>query len=253
MNTPATTSTGTRATRVLGAAALVCLAWLVAFALFLSPEDEVQGDAVRIMYVHVPSAWLAYLAFFVTAIGSAAYLWKRTRSLTWDRIAGASAEIGVLFTGLALVTGSLWGRITWGYFWTWDARLTSTALMFLLYVGYLAFRRTEPNPEVRAKRAAWLGVFSVVVVPIVHNSVNWWRTLHQEPTLLRRDPEIDGIMLFSLFVGVVAFTLVYAWLLLHRQRLLVLEDASAAHGLEDAIAERNAEGALPADGTAVAR
>jgi heme exporter protein C len=249
------TSTGTRATRVIGIVALVGLAWLVAFGLVISPPDEVQGDAVRLMYVHVPSAWLAYLSFGVTALGSVMYLWKRTRSLTWDRIAGASAEIGVLFTALALVTGMIWGRLTWGFYWTWDARLTSTALMFLLYVGYLAMRRTDDNPEQRARRAAWVGVFAVVVVPIVHNSVNWWRTLHQKPTVLRRDAQIDGLMLFSLFVGMVAFTLVYVWLLLHKQRVLVMEDALAEHGLDVAIAERNAEGldlAGPPDG-AVAR
>jgi heme exporter protein C len=246
------TSTGTRATRVIGILALVGIAWQVLFGLVLSPPDEVQGDAVRLMYIHVPSAWLAYLSFGVTALSSAMYLWKRTRSLTWDRIAGASAEIGVLFTALALVTGMIWGRLTWGFYWTWDARLTSTALMFLLYIGYLAMRRTESAPELRARRAAWVGVFAVVIVPIVHESVNWWRTLHQKPTVLRRNAEIDGIMLFSLFVGVVAFTLAYVWLLLHKQRVLVLEDALEDRALDIAIAERNAEGFDPAARGAVA-
>ena len=106
--------TGTAFTRGLGVVTLAGIALLVVLALFVSPADVNQGESVRIMYAHVPGAWLAYLAFVVTAISSAAYLWKRTRSLTWDRIAGASAEIGVLFMGISLVTGSLWGRITWG-------------------------------------------------------------------------------------------------------------------------------------------
>jgi heme exporter protein C len=234
------TSTGTRATRVLGIVTLVGIASLLVLGLFISPQDEVQGDAVRLMYVHVPSAWLAYLSFFVTALGSLMVIIRKT--LGWDRLAGASAEIGVLFTGLALVTGMIWGRITWGVYWTWDARLTSTALMFLLYVGYLAVRRIDVDPHARARRSAWVGLFAVLVVPIVHESVNWWRTLHQTPTLIRRDPELDGLMLFTLFVGVVTFTLVYLWLMLHKQRVLTMEDAAADHGLDEAIAERHAEG-----------
>ena len=121
------TGTGTKATRVIGIMALVGLAWLLVFGLVLSPPDEVQGEAVRMLYIHVPTAWLAYLAFGVTALGSGLFLFPKTRSLAWDRMAGASAEIGVLFTGLTLVAGAIWGRITWGVYWTWDARLTTTA------------------------------------------------------------------------------------------------------------------------------
>jgi heme exporter protein C len=205
----------------------------------------VQGDAVRLMYVHVPSAWLAYLAFFVTAVGSVCYLIPKTRSMAWDRIAAASAEIGVLFTGLALVTGSIWGRLTWGVFWTWDARLTTTALLFLLFCGYLALRRLPASPEQRAKRAAVVGLVAFLDVPIVHMSVQWWQTLHQKPTILRPDldPQIDGLMLFSVFVGVIAFTLVYAWFMLHRLRIRRMEEWLDDQGLEAAIAERRAEAA----------
>ena len=127
--TPQVTSTGTKATRVIGALALVGLGWLLLFGLVLSPPDENQGEAVRMLYLHVPTVWLAYLAFGVTALGSIFYLIPKTRSLAWDRLAGASAEIGVLFTGLTLVAGAIWGRITWGVYWTWDARLTTTALL----------------------------------------------------------------------------------------------------------------------------
>ena len=133
---------------------------------------------------------------------SVLYLWPRTRSLTLDRFAGASAEIGVLFTGLALVTGMLWGRPTWGVFWTWDARLTSTALLFLLFLGYLAIRRLPAPPEQRAKRAAIAGLIAFIDVPIVHLSVEWWRSLHQDATVARRDldAQLDGTMLFTLFL-----------------------------------------------------
>ena len=171
-------ATGTRATRVSGVLALVGVPLVLLLGLVTSPEDVEMGDSVRIMYVHVPSAWLAYLAFGVTAVCSALYLWPRTRSLTLDRFAGASAEVGVLFTGLALATGMLWGRPTWGVFWTWDARLTSTALLFLLFLGYLAIRRLPALPEQRAKRAAISGLIAFIVVPIVLHSVEWWRDRH---------------------------------------------------------------------------
>jgi heme exporter protein C len=240
-----TTTTGTRATRVLGVITLVSLALLLVCGLLLSPDDAVQKETVRLMYVHVPSAWLAYLSFGVTALGSVLYLIPRTRSLTWDRIAACSAELGVLFTGLALITGSIWGRLTWGVFWTWDARLTSTALLFLLFVGYLALRRLDATPEVRAKRSAIAGIIAFLDVPIVHMSVEWWRTLHQKPTVLRADldPHIDGPMLFTLFLGVVAFSLVYIWLMIHRNRVAMLEAQLDDGGLRAAIAERQAEGA----------
>ena len=236
-------ATGTKATRVIGALVLVGLPLLVLLGLLASPEDVEMCDSVRIMYVHVPSAWLAYLAFGVTALCSVLYLWPRTRSLTLDRFAGASAEIGVLFTGLALATGMLWGRPTWGVFWTWDARLTSTALLFLLFLGYLAIRRLAAPPEVRAKRAAIAGLIAFIDVPIVHLSVDWWRSLHQGATVARRDldAQLDGTMLFTLFFGLVVFTLTYVWLLLHRQRQLWLEDQQGDASLERAIAERRAE------------
>ena len=202
------TSTGTRATRVLGILALVGVGWLVLFGLLLSPADEVQGEAVRLLYIHVPTAWLAFLAFGITALGSALYLIPKTRSLAWDRVAGASAEIGVLFTGLTLVAGAIWGRLTWGVYWTWDARLTTTALLFLLFLGYLAIRRLPTAPDRRAKRCAIAGLIAFVDVPIAHLSVTWWRTLHQGPTIRAvGSVEISGSMLFSLFVGVIAFTL----------------------------------------------
>jgi len=235
--------TSTRATRLLGAAAIVGVIWLVAFGLGFSPADRDQAESVRILYVHVPSAWLAYLAFVVTAVASGIYLLSKRHSLGWDRLAGASAEVGVLFMGITLVTGMLWGRLTWGVFWEWDARLTTTAFLFVTYVGYLAVRRLGGSHEQRARRSAVLALLAVLEIPLVHWSVRLWRSLHQEATVLRPDGDVkmDGLMLFTLFVGIIAFTLLYAWLVIHRQRTLAAEDALETAGLDVALAARRAE------------
>jgi len=235
--------TGTRFTFLLGWATLVGIVFLLLLGLVLSPADVNQGESVRIMYAHVPGAWLAYLAFVVTAVSSAAYLWKRTRSLTWDRIAGASAEVGVVFMAISLITGSLWGRLTWGTFWTWDARLTTTAFLFVTYVGYLAVRGLGGTHHQRARRSAVLALLAVLEIPLVHFSVELWNSLHQEASVLTRnsDVEMDGLMLFSLFFGVIVFTMMYIWLVLHRQRVLTLDDLLDDTGLDRAIEERRRE------------
>ena len=235
--------TGTRTTRWLGVATLVGIGWLVAFGLGFSPADRDQRESVRILYVHVPSAWLAYLAFVVTAAASAMYLFRNRHSLGWDHLAGASAEVGVLFMGITLVSGMLWGRLTWGEFWQWDARLTTTAFLFVTYVGYLAVRRLGGSHEQRARRSAVLALLAVLEIPLVHFSVRMWRSLHQEATVLSPDGDVkmDGLMLFSLFIGVIAFTLLYGWLVIHRQRTLAMEDALDDRGLDVALAARRAE------------
>jgi heme exporter protein C len=225
----------------VGIAALVALGVLGILGLDVAPPDAVQGDAQRLMYLHVPTAWLAYLAFGVTALASALYLWPRTRSAVWDRLAGASAELGVLFTGLTLIVGSLWGRPVWGIWWAWDARLVSTAVLFFLYVGYLALRRI-PGAG-REKRCAIAALIAVVDVPIVHFSVEWWRTLHQEGTVFNEElsAEIHGSMAVTLWWSVLAFTLLYVYLLDRRYRLAALEAGREERDLERAIAERLAE------------
>jgi heme exporter protein C len=239
---------GHRTAIVTGWLALASLAVLVVFGLWIAPPDANQSDAQRLMYIHVPSAWLAYLAFAVTATGSALYLWPRTRSQVWDRLAGASAELGVVFTGLTLVLGSLWGRPVWGVWWVWDARLVTTAVLFFLYLGYLALRRIPGDATSRAKRCAIAALIAFVDVPIVHFSVEWWRTLHQKGTVFNRlgKAEIHGVMAFALLLGVVSFTLLYAYLLDRRYRLAVLEEEMDDRELELAIAERiNAEEPAP--------
>ncbi|MDZ7732300.1 MAG: cytochrome c biogenesis protein CcsA [Acidimicrobiia bacterium] len=153
--------------------------------------------------------------------------------------------MGVVFTSLALVTGMLWGRPTWGVFWVWDARLTSTALLLLLFLGYLAVRRLPADPHIRSRRAAVVALIAIIDVPIVHYSVDWWRSVHQPATISRLDPTIDGLMLFTLMTGIAVFLLFYLWMLVHRFRLEYLREQVAEHGLEHAIAERRAEAVTP--------
>ena len=240
---PADTPTGTRASRGLGIVVLLGMVLLTLLGLFFTDEDVVQGSTVRLMYIHVPTAWVAYLAFIVTAITSAMYMWGKQHSLTFDRIAGASAEVGVIFMGLSLVTGSLWGRLTWGTYWQWDPRLTTTAFLFVTYIGYLAVRDLGGSHQQRAKRSAVVALLAVLEIPLVHFSVVLWRSLHQEASVLQPngDVSMDGLMLFSLLFGVAVFTSLFAWMVLHRQRVLALADAIDDGGLESALQERRNE------------
>ena len=242
--TSASARVGTPATRVFGLLAIVFLGWVIVGGLFVTPADVVQGDSVRIMYVHVPTAWVAYLAFIVTAVASAGYLFGKRHSLGFDRVAGASAEVGVLFMALTLISGSLWGRLTWGIFWQWDPRLTTTAFLFVTYLGYLAVRGLDGAPERRAKRSAILALLAVLEIPLVHFSVILWRSLHQEASVLSGDGDVklDDLMLFTLLVGVLGFTALFVWLVSHRQRILAMRDIEQARGIDIAIGERIAEG-----------
>jgi len=244
--------TGTRATRIIGVLTLIMLGWLVAFGLGFSPADRDQAEAVRIMYVHVPTVWVAYVALAVMAVCSAIYLFGRQHSLGFDRFAGASAEIAAVFMAITLVTGMLWGSITWGVYWQWDARLTSFALLLVSTIGYLAVRGLGGTHQQRAKRSAIVGMLIVLEIPLVHWSVRLWRSLHQDASVLdpNGDVSIDGLMLFSLFVGVVAFSLLYVWLLLHRARAAAMADLVDDVGLDQAIAARRAEGTTLAGGGA---
>lgn len=246
--TTATTrsSTGTAFTRWLGVITVLALALVAVFGLVFSPADVVQGESVRILYVHVGTVWVAYLAFVVTAVASAAYLWQRTTSLTWDRVAGASAEIGVVYMAITLLSGSLWGRLSWGTFWVWDARVTTTAFMFITYIGYLAVRGLGGSHDQRARRSAVVALLAVVEIPLVHFSVKLWRSVHQDASVGGRttDVTLDGLMLFTLLLSTVAFTLMYVWYVLHRQRVLAMSDSLDDRGLDDALAERRSEGAV---------
>jgi len=193
-------------------------------AAMTAPPDRFQGNLQRLMYVHVPAAWLAFFAFGLALLGSVG--WLRTRQDRFDRLAASSAEVGVFFTGLAIVLGSIWGKPVWGVWWTWDPRLVTTALLFFVDLGYLALRRATPDPARRARRSAIFGVVAFVQVPIVHLSVLWWRSLHQPPTVLRPgDPTIDHVMLAALMLNLAAFTALFAVLLRSRMRLATAEQA----------------------------
>lgn len=191
-------------------------------ALVVAPADAVQGDVQRLMYVHVPAAWVAYLAFLVVFVGSIAYL--LSKKPRWDDVAHASGEIGVVFTTLAIALGALWGKPVWGTWWTWDPRLTTTALLLLIYIGYLAVRRLPSHHPQAARWAAVVGIVGFVNVPIVHMSVVWWRSLHQPPSVLKPGaPLMAGSMLATLVLAVVASMVLYLYLMLVRTRVARLE------------------------------
>ncbi|HLQ23023.1 MAG TPA: heme ABC transporter permease CcmC [Gemmatimonadales bacterium] len=219
-----------RGERILGWATVAALAASAGLSLVISPPDVDQRNAVRLLYIHVPSAWLAYLAFAVVFVASIAYL--RTKKTRWDRLAAASAEVGVLFTALAIALGSIWGKPIWGTWWTWDPRLTTTAILLLIYLGYLAVRRLPDSPAKRARWAAVVGIVGFLDVPIVQLSVTWWRSLHQGATvrLLGRST-IAPVMLAALLMGVFAFTLLYLYLVTLRLRVGRLEDRVVAEAL----------------------
>ncbi len=255
-------STASKGTRVLGALALAGLALLLLFGLVLSPADGVsvaqatdgqrvgQGDYVRIMYVHVPTAIIAFLAFFVTVIGSIAYLIRRSE--WWDVLAHASAELGAVLLFATLVTGALWGEPTWGTYWEWqDARLTTTAVLWFLCLGYLAVRRLPLERDRRSRIAAVVGILLGPATIVCHYATTWWRTLHQGPTITRLEPQIEGEMLLALMIGMATFFVLYLWLSLHRFRVLWLENRVEDLGLDRALVERRREAGGEAAGPAL--
>lgn len=209
---------GARVTTVVAAgAALLLLAGLY-LGLVQAPPDAVQGQVQRIMYLHVPSILTAYLAFAVCFGASVLYLWRR--DLRHDAVAVASAEIGVLFTGITLATGSIWGKPTWGVWWTWDARLTLTAILFTIYVGYLMLRAFAEEPQAAARYGAVVAILGFLDIPLNHYAVLWWRTLHQPSSLMRPGgPSVAPVMLWPLLAMLLGFACLYLYLLLERVRL----------------------------------
>jgi heme exporter protein C len=214
------------AARALGWVAIFALAGGLGAALGYAPREAVQGSVQRIMYLHVPAVLTAYLAFGLVFVGSVGYL--LTRRPGWDRMALAAAEPGVLFTGVTIVSGSIWGKPTWGTWWTWDARLTSTAVLFLVYVGYLLLRGMVEEPDRRARYAAVVGILGAANIPIVHFSVKWWRALHQPSTILGPEPSpIAAPIALALALNWVAFTVRFAYFFAKRIEIARLEEPHA--------------------------
>ena len=213
--------------RLLGGATLAGLVAGLVMAFGIAPREATQGNVQRIMYLHVPSVWVAYLAFGVVLVASVVYLVRRDDRA--DRLAHASAEVGVLFTGLTIATGSIWGKPTWGAWWTWDARLTSVSILFVMYLGYLLLRGMIEDRERGARFAAVLGIVAAFNVPLVHFSVYWWRTLHQPPSLMKPGPgTMPDIIVAALLVNFAAFTLLYVYFVTRRARVLRLEAEAEA-------------------------
>jgi len=211
----------------LGLLALLAVLGGLYLAFVFAPMDALQKDVQRIMYIHVPTAWVAFFAFFIVFVASLAYLWKRLPEA--DRLAYASAEIGVLFTALTLIDGSIWGKPTWGAWWTWDARLTTTAILFVIYVGYLMLRSFVEEPERRARLAAVVGIVGFFDVPLIYFSVLWFRTLHQPPSIETGGVKMPASMLFTLLFNVGAYTLVYLFFLVKRVRIESLRAITATY------------------------
>jgi heme exporter protein C len=199
----------------------LCMTVALAGALLYAPNERLQGAAQRIFYFHVPLAWSAYLAFTVVFVASIVVLVRRSEA--WDRVAVSSAEIGLLFTTLVLVTGSLWARPIWGTWWSWDARLTTTLFLWFIYVGYLMVRGAITDERRAMRFSAAIGIIGFVDIPIIHQSVVWWRTLHPESIVLGPGgPAMPASMQQALWISTAAFVLVYATLLVLRVRVETL-------------------------------
>ncbi len=224
------------ARRILGTLALILIVTGLYWGLVEAPPDARQGDTQRIMYLHIPSILVAYLSFFIVFVGSCLYLWKGERRD--DNLAHAAAEIGVLFTALTIVEGAIWGKPTWGVWWTWDARLTLTAILLLIFAGYLLLRSLIEDQRRAAVSGAILGIIGFLDIPLIHMSVYWWRTLHQPPSILRPDKapwdNIDPAMLWPLGINFVAFLLLFFYLLSLRIHLGEVEDQARRSRLHDA-------------------
>ena len=203
--------------------ALAGFAGVYVRALMFTPIERFQGPAQKILYVHAPIAITTLLAFGVTGLLSLLYLILKDRRL--DHLAASSAEVGVVFSIVLLTTGPIWGKPIWGTWWTWDARLTSTLFLFLLFVGYLVLRGALTDFEMRARYSAVLGVLALALVPFIHMTVYWFRTLHPAPVLLKPEaPSMPGVMLVTVLSSLAVVVVLYVGFLMQRYAVSVLED-----------------------------
>ena len=193
------------------------------FSLLQSPPDYIQGDSMRIMYIHVPSAWFALMAY--TILAGSSVLWFITRNPIFSIIARSIAQIGMIFTLISLVTGSIWGKPTWGVWWVWDARLTSMLLLFFLYLAYIFLWQSITNKDLASKISAALAIVGFVNIPIIKFSVDWWNTLHQPATISKlSSPSIDISMMIPLFIMTLAIFLFLVTVFFIRLRIEILDN-----------------------------
>lgn len=210
----------------LGVVAILGVIAVYIRAIYFTPVEALQGPAQKILYLHAPAAWVAFLAFGLVAVASVLYLWLRDPKL--DRVAASSAEVGLMFTTVFLMMGPLWAKPIWGAFWTWDARLTLSLFLWFIYAGYIILRGAIEDREVRARYSAVLGILGAMLIPFIHMSVYIFRTLHPMPVLLKPSaPSMPPEMTTTLVASFFAFTLLYAWLLRERYQLAVERDAAA--------------------------
>ncbi len=195
---------------LLGILLAVCIVTSIIFVFIIAPEEVTMGTVQKIFYFHVASAWVGFLAFFVVFMGSIGYLMKRSKK--WDTLAHTSAGIGVLFTTLCLLSGSLWAKPAWGIWWSWDARLASTLVLWFIYIAYLIIRFETRATERGATFGAVLGIIGFIDIPIVFMSVKWWRTVHCDLVVMQRGG-LTPLMLLTLIVSVITFTVLYAFLM----------------------------------------
>lgn len=208
----------------LMAAAVAAMAAAFVRAIYFTPTERLQGLAQKIFYVHVPSAWVAFLAFGLTAIAGGVWLFIKDPRL--DRFAESSAEVGVIFTTGVLVSGPLWGKPIWGAWWVWDARLTSTLFLWFLFLGYLVLRSAVDEREARARYSAVVGILGALLIPFIHLSVYLFRTQHPTPVVANTAGiQMPGVMVTTLFIALGAFTLLYIALVRQRMQLAVERDA----------------------------
>lgn len=194
-------------------------------AIFFTPTEATQGPAQKILYVHAPSAWAGFFAMGLVGLVSVLYLWLREERL--DRVAESSAEVGLVFITVVLVTGPLWGKPIWGAYWTWDARLTLTLFLWFIIVAYMVLRGAIDDREMRARYSAVLGILGALLIPFIHLSVYLFRTLHPMPILMKPSaPSLPNEMLTTLLMAFAAFTLLYVALLRARYRYAVERDAA---------------------------
>ncbi len=239
MTTPRTAASR-RASAVLGWASVVLVGATVGLGLAL-PRSQEQAEYSRLIAVHPPAAWASYVAVGVAAFAAVGHL--ITRRAAWDRVTIASLEVGAVFTAITLATGSIWGRPTWGVWWEWDARLTTEALLLAILVAAVALRRSLAPGRGRAVVTSVAALATVGLLPIVHFSVMWWRSQHQAGTLLAPDPagNADNPYIAAMLLGFVAFTVLFAWMVVQRARIEALEEEADVMVLDRAIAERRAE------------